>query len=321
MINVIDAHVHWFFRGSLPAEWYRRAAFRWAFSKAPPADPRQIDIEGGLADEDGQMLVNTLKVAGVDRAVCMSLDFGPEFHSESPTPDDVHARFAALHESSGNLIWPVGAVDPRREDAVAIVRRCVAEYRLCGLKLYPPSGYSLADSRTLDVIGACAELALPIVIHSALSGFPHPSGHLASPMLLTEAQSKYPEATFVLAHAGWPTWIEEALIVAESHPHTYLEFSAWHRIARRDPDWFVRFVLRARDRVGSHRLLFGSDHVGGRRFSGARAHVRPWLDFWRDLPAHAARLGATFDQSDLNLVLGLNASRVFGTTATGRGEG
>jgi hypothetical protein len=58
-------------------------------------------------------------------------------------------------------------------------------------------------------------------------------------------------------------------------------------------------------------MLFASDHLGGRRFSGKRSTLSQWVEFVRDLPARAERLGLSIGQDEIELIIGENAKRVF----------
>lgn len=74
--EIVDAHIHIFKRGCLPEKWFRIGAERWAGSKWPTPSTESIDIEGGLVDDDVEMLLPTLDAAGVSKAVCLTLDWG-----------------------------------------------------------------------------------------------------------------------------------------------------------------------------------------------------------------------------------------------------
>lgn len=306
----VDAHVHVFDRGFLPAGWFDLTRRRWAHRTHPPKDASSLDIEGGLCDPGGSLLLADMEAAEVDAAICLTLDWELGLGAPDVPLAEVHARYGQLQRDSGGRVRPIAGVDPRRPDALDLLTEALDVHGLGGLKLYPPRGYLPGDAATLPLIGACVERDLPVVIHTAFVGWPH-RGARANPLHVGDAQVEFPDATFVLAHSGHPLWFEETLQVTTSHPSTYAELSNWNELLHEDPDAYVRLVCRARDVVGAHRIIFGSDQLGGRRFSGSRSPMRSSVAFVRDLPAHAEKLGLSFTSDELELFLDGNARRAF----------
>ena len=76
-------------------------------------------------------------------------------------------------------------------------------------------------------------------------------------------------------------------------------------MAYTDPDGLVQVLERARDAVGAHRLLFGSDHTPGPRYSGSRSMLPAMISFMRELPSRSA-----FTATEVDLMLGGNAARI-----------
>ena len=70
--------------------------------------------------------------------------------------------------------------------------------------------------------------------------------------------------------------------------------------------------------VGAHRILLGSDHFSGPRFSGERSRLPHWVAFLRDLPRTGARYGVAFSDEEMALILGGNAQRILNLPAVAR---
>lgn len=311
---IVDAHVHLFDRGFLPPAWYRWVGERWGASKWPNRDPQLLDVEDGIVDAQGELLMAELDRAGIDRCICHTLDWGVALgEADVPIPQ-VHRYYSDLSVATRGRFVPVAGVDPRRPDAVVILQQAVEELRLSGLKLYPPCGFAVSDEICFPLYEKCIALEIPVVIHTALIGFPH-IGSYANPVGIAEVQFRYPELTLVLAHSGFPVWADEAMIVAAAHPRTYLEISNWNELIDENDHSLARMLLRMRDAVGAHRMLFGSDHLGGRRFSGPRSKLAEWIHFVEELPETARQLGRSIGQDEIDLILGRNAERVFGLAA------
>jgi predicted TIM-barrel fold metal-dependent hydrolase len=308
--RVVDAHVHLFGRGDLPREWYRLGGERWAGKKWPTPDPGAIDIEGGLVDDDGTLLMAELERGGADACVAMGLDWGVEFDDPAIDPARVHARFAEMSARHPNRFYGIAGVDPRRPNAVELLTEAVDRYGLKGLKLYPPCGYFPSDPACYPLYERCLELDVPVVIHTAYVGWPHVA-RFANPIAIGDVQLRHPDLSIVFAHSGHELWLDEAVLTASDHPRSYLELSNWNWNLAGNHEELVRVLVRMRDAVGPHRMLFATDHLGGRRFSGGRSQIGDWIAFVRELPERAGRLGLQVSEEEVELILGANAERVF----------
>jgi uncharacterized protein len=308
--DVIDAHVHLFGKGNLPAQWYQHVKERWAASTWPNRDPEALDAEGGIVDPDGSLLMEELDRAGIATAICMGLDWGVEFDDPAVDIASIHAHFGEVQRNFPGRFYAIAGVDPRRPNAVELLEEAIGEHGLKGLKLYPPSGYYPSDEVCEPLLAKCVELGVPVVIHTAYVGWPHVARY-ANPLWIGDVQLKFKDLKIVFAHSGHEVWAEEAMLTASDHPGSYLELSNWNWNLAGDHDELARMLLRMRDHVGAHKMLFASDHLGGRRFSGKRSTLAQWVDFVRDLPQRAEKLGLSISEEEIELILGENAKRVF----------
>jgi hypothetical protein len=202
----------------------------------------------------------------------------------------------------------------------SVAAKTVLAYRT-GLSVFPSVSEQDADAARARgdekplrdwlirrVLGWCAELGLPIQVHS---GFGDSDLRLATarPSGLQELLHT-PEgsaATVVLIHSAFP-WHEEAAYLACVHPRLYLEMSL-HAIF--SPATTADRLLRILDLVPPAKLLAGSD-----------GHVTPelqWLGLRTTLDAWdvvGARLAGTVSDGWLDDVrraaLSGNAERVYG---------
>lgn len=251
-----------------------------------------------------------MRQAGVGAVVCLALDWEIGLGASDVPLGDVHAYYGRLQQEHPGRFFAVAAVDPRRSDAAALLASAFDDHGLIGLKLYPPRGYQPGDDVCVPLLEACAARDRPVVVHTAYVGWPH-QGHLANPLAVGAAQVRFPDLTYILAHSGHPLWLEECLQVTTAHPTTFAEFSNWNELIDEAPDEYVRLLCRARDVVGPHRLIFGSDQLGGPRFTGTRSRMRPTVEFVNDLPGQARKLGLEFGDEDLRLFLDDNARRAY----------
>lgn len=251
--------------------------------------------------------------AGVDAAICLTLDWGWALgDTTGASPEEMMQHYSELQRKYEGRFHAIANVDPRRPGAVETYERAIKEWRLKGLKVYPPVGLYPYDEAYFPFYEKSLEFGVPVYIHTAMEpSFPL-RPRFAYPLGVGDVQVRYPELTIILAHSGYPKWDEEAIEVARNHPDTYMELSNWNFTAKKDPGRVVRLISKMRDQMGAHRILFGSDHLGGPRFSGEKSILPEWVNFVRMLADIAPDYGCQFTQDEIDLIMGGNAQRLFG---------
>jgi predicted TIM-barrel fold metal-dependent hydrolase len=313
MSRTIDAHVHYFAEGYLPRKWYESVAAKWSSSRYPAIDRTADDVEAGLMDPGAELLLNEMQEAGVDAAVCLALDWGIHLGDAEVPISEVHRVYGEMQSKLPGKFYAVGGVDPRRPDALEIARAALEDDKLRGIKLYPPSGFFPGDDVCRPIYDLCSSLGKPVVFHTALIGYPHDAS-FANPLGVMKVQKDFPNLTIVLAHSGHPSWGEEAIEVAAAHPNTNLELSNWNHALHSEAgrEELVHVLAHMRNAVGAHRMLFGSDHLGGRRFSGGRSGMGTWRSFIADQVDSPAFGKRPLSSGEVDLILGGNAERIYG---------
>ncbi|HUF53776.1 MAG TPA: amidohydrolase family protein [Dehalococcoidia bacterium] len=311
---IVDSHVHLFDVGYFPPKWHDITAERWAKAALPNRNPEDVRgrIEGGLIDPDASLLIGELDRAGIDTGICLTLDWGWGIGDTSgASPEQMMRHYGDLQRSLDGRFLAIAGVDPRRPGSLELYERAIKEFGLRGLKIYPPTGFYPYDDFVMPFYEKSLELNVPVYIHTALYPTYPLRPRFSNPVGVTDVQAAFPELTIIMAHSGFPSWGDEAIAVAQQHPNTYLEISNWDEIAEHDPGRVIHFLAEMRDRVGALRMLFGSDHIGGSRFSGERSRLPFWASFIRALPEDAPKYGKEFSQNEVDLILGGNAQRIF----------
>lgn len=309
-VRVIDTHVHVLDRGFWPQEWFDWVALDWA-SRSPDREPAEIGgkIEAGLLDPTGERTVADMDAAGVETAVILPMDWGPGFAERTPI-EEVNTHAVTMAERYPGRFVPFVGVDPRRPQAAGVVAEYLGSGRARGLKLYPPAGFDPADPVVRPLYELCVEHHAPVLFHTG-EPLPNLSARYGNPILLQDVHAAFPELITWIGHAGAKLWWREALSVAARSINSYLELSVW--IWNDTPEdqqlAFVRQLAEARDRIGVDRLLFGSDHLAGPRIRGD-GFLSTVVDWYRRLPATAARIGIEFTDDEVERILAGNAARL-----------
>jgi predicted TIM-barrel fold metal-dependent hydrolase len=179
-------------------------------------------------------------------------------------------------------------IDP---EGPATLQKCVHEYGFKGLKLHrelplwPLNGLLAC----YPLFQKASELDVPVVIHSwhteegLLEIVPTPYVGPLPMLIASELGRRYPETTFILAHAGG-MWVK-AFQAAQPYPNVCFDVSGF------DPERGV--VEKAVEVLGAERVFFGSD-APGRNYASQLAKVQ-----YADISDRAKRL-----------ILGENAARL-----------
>lgn len=163
--------------------------------------------------------------------------------------------------------------------AVQELNRSITKLHLSGLKLHPVfQGFQANEKLVFPIIEEAIRLGVWIYIHS---GTPECS----LPLQIVELAQRYPEGKFIMGHMGGADFFLDVPDPCAKVPNIYLETSlTCHPV----------FVKEAVEKVGSDRVVFGSDS--------------PTSDMKTEIDKIKV-LG--LDKDDLNNVLWRNAKRIF----------
>ncbi|TCC50809.1 amidohydrolase [Kribbella capetownensis] len=166
--------------------------------------------------------------------------------------------------------------DPERE-----LERLAADERFVGIKVHPSlHKYPVTGARYAAVWAFAEETGCPVLSHSE-----HRSAYDA-PSLFEAVAAKYPRAPIILGHAGiTPAGVDEAIEAAARYESLWLEVCGSQMTGP--------LIQEMIDRVGSRRVLFGSDFPFiDQRMSLGRVVCAPLTDGQRQdvLSGNARRL-------------------------------
>jgi len=265
---IIDSHVHLFFEGSDPEEFFlgcSRAGVN-IFGKDKPMEERQDAQQlydqqlAILSDKDGSRLINEMDKAKVDKAIMLPLDFWlryPTTQHEGISIKEKNQIYGNVVETYPDRLKTHFGVDPRRKDAISLLNEAMKKWEPIGIKIHPTAGFYPDDPLCYPLYERAIEYGLPILIHSGQE--PAPMGvKWSHPMYIDTIAADFPEATIIIAHCGHGWW-RQALDFAIMKPNLYVDFSGWQILFNLNPDYFWRPLRMAIDTLGPWRVLFGTD--------------------------------------------------------------
>lgn len=140
------------------------------------------------------------------------------------------------------LYW----ANPKLGDPIPELRDFLDDPKFRGVKLHPlMDGFHPDDPMVWPIIELLIERDLPALIHCG-----HPIFSL--PWSIEELIERYEEAKIILGHMGHGNiiYIDASIKVAQRHPNVWLETSGMPMSLK---------ILEAVNKVGSNRVLYGSD--------------------------------------------------------------
>ncbi|MBB6637318.1 amidohydrolase family protein [Cohnella thailandensis] len=161
---------------------------------------------------------------------------------------DVHAKIAELTLKHPGRFYGIASLDPwiDEEPYVEELEMCVNELGFVAVKLHP-MGHNISplSDRCTKIYESARRLRIPIIVHTGL-GTP-----FSLPSLLIEPARKFPDVTFIVAHAGFAIYTDEAVVAAKACENLILE-----------PSWCQTYTIQKMiNAIGHQRLIMGSDHV------------------------------------------------------------
>ncbi|CAN5881227.1 hypothetical protein BH23ACT11_BH23ACT11_18910 [soil metagenome] len=135
-------------------------------------------------------LLGSMEANCIDKSVIAPVQ--PKAYRLGPENDAV----AATKDRYPDQLIGFGRVDPRQDDAIIELRRCVSGLGLKGLMLHPmEEGYRVNESYVPRLLAEAGSLGVPVVV---ASGYPWVSHALQ----VRSAAEQAPETTIIMTHGG-----------------------------------------------------------------------------------------------------------------------
>ncbi|MFM8867576.1 MAG: amidohydrolase family protein [Ilumatobacteraceae bacterium] len=315
-LRLIDAHLHVMDREWIPGG-VRTAWARQAMGRRFP-ERRLEDLEPKVmtkqSDPTAGLTVAAFDKCGVAGGMVPSVDWtlATPRQAGDLTVDEMLWHYDRLFKETNHRLAYCAGIDPRHPDARERAERMTKVEGCVGFKLYPAAGWSMDDPAHGWLPGFCEEREVPMVIHTAAMGGDPLVTPNSRPSALVGQMAKHPNATWVFAHAGFEAWWLEAIDLAWGWRSAYLEISLWQMCADRDYDEFRNRMKVMVQKLGTHRVIFGSDIIRGPGEDEDGSRLQRWIDQVVGLSESWNGGPPIVDEDDLRLIMADNASRVYG---------
>lgn len=301
---VIDVHQHWTPDPVNPVVT-NFIAYMYRCMKCPPIPLEKIEKEYCyLADDpNGERMVEHMDISGVDKSVVFCWD--REAYPEERIME-ANRKVGEIARRFPGRIIPFASVNPTRKNAPDLLKKCVEEYGLVGMKWHPDmDGFYPAAKENYELLKVMDDYKMTLVTHTG--AVPVPSKSLyAHPLLLDEILVDFKNINIIAAHCGWRWWPELAGIM-EWKPRIFGCLTEWQLMAVADYPKFCRTLRDMIDQMGVDRIMWGTDNPS---FTSLMS-TKEWIETIRNLPENAPE-GIVFTKEEADAILGGNAQKLFG---------
>jgi predicted TIM-barrel fold metal-dependent hydrolase len=256
-------------------------------------------------DPTGEKLLERMETAGIDFQVICGID-----NAASPllTVDLVQLQNRLVGEVAQKnpaKILGLAGVDPRRPQALDMLKQCFEEFGLKGLKYHCDYGFDPAGPESYKLLAYVEEQKGILLSHT---GPLHPPARprFADPMLLADIGVDFPSLRVIAAHMGQCNWRPFASL-ATMQPNLYGDLAMWSPYALGRFELFCRELRDLIDYAGLDKILFATDDP----IASCVVDTRQWIEVLRSLPDKAPP-GVRFSPSEVDAILGGNAARMLG---------
>ena len=151
----------------------------------------------------------------------------------------------------------------------------------------------LNDKIIAPILEVSQDHKLVVLMHT---GWPPPGTKrpvltYSNPVDMDDYYNTFPKVNFVIAHMGFP-FSDIAISLATQYPNIYLDISNLTYMA---PYRLKELLLQAKDTIGTHKILFGSD-----------GFIPEMIEIAIDFFKHVNYLS----KEDIDRILGLNAAKL-----------
>ena len=260
-LSIIDCHCHVASEEHTPMSFIEGSVANMVSALAAqgvPVTAKKLTamFMNKLQDPLGDALVAEMDAAGIKKSVLLIADFTYALKDCKLTIEESFYRHREVLLRHPGRFEVFGGIDPRwGQDGLALFERSLADFGFCGLKIYPPCGYSPSDPSLFPYYELCAHHRVPVLLHIGPTS-PVLDFSISNPFLLDEAARVFPAVNFILAH-GAVSFVEECIMMCRFRPNVHLDISGYQATLGYDPA--ATAVKKVVSAGINHKVLFGTD--------------------------------------------------------------
>jgi predicted TIM-barrel fold metal-dependent hydrolase len=170
---------------------------------------------------------------GIDKKVISVVDWGLGLGEPASSIRKIHHEILEICSRFPDRFTCFAGVDPRRDEAPALVEWAFDEMGALGLKLHPTTGWALSDESALHIVSLAADRRLPVLVHvgktlEVLSDFQ------SQPEALIQLARAFPQTSFIAGHSGFDRW-RSFTEPSDLPANLCFDISGWQELDAADP--------------------------------------------------------------------------------------
>jgi len=300
---IIDIHYHLMNKGGDPEKLFLSGAKLFAKALGTSSLEEIKKMLSTFWDPSGEKAIQFMDDAGIDKSTLLATDWGFGLGEPEVSIEDQNKICAQIAKRYPDRLIPFAGIDPRRKNAIELLKRCIEEWDMKGLKFHPDVGFFPDDKSLYPFYEKVSEFKIPILSHTGPM-FGCLKSKYTQPVYLDGILADFPEINIIAAHLGFCWWPEVATI-ASVKLNLYGCLTGWQLDAQQDYTKFCHTLRTIMNKMGPERILFGTDGP----FASPSFTTKDWIDAIKALPEKSPE-GITFTHEEVAGILGGNAQKL-----------
>ncbi len=258
------------------------------------------------SDVGGVKLIKWMDDAGIDFTCINRVD---NVDYEIMTEERVqmlNESIAIIANEHPDRLMAFAGIDPRRENALDMLKQCFEEWGMKGLKYHCDSGYDPNSPESIKLLKYLEKKGGILLTHTGPLGPPAKCKY-TEPVLLSETSNTVPNLKIIAAHMGSPPKWREWAALAAFYPNLYGDMAMWQAYAFGRYELFCRELRDLIDYAGLEKVMFASDGP----VYDIVIPTKKYIELIKNLPKDAPK-GIKFTQEEVDAILGNNAAKFLG---------
>ncbi|MFW9877666.1 MAG: amidohydrolase family protein [Candidatus Thorarchaeota archaeon] len=257
-------------------------------------------------DMTGKKLIKWMDDAGIDFTCINTVDnVGNEMMTEQ-IAQTLNKSIADVANKYSDRLMAFAGIDPRRENALEMLKQCFEEFEMKGLKYHCDSGYAPNSPESIKILKYLEQKGGILLTHTGPLGPPAICKY-TEPLLLSEVSNKLPNLKIIAAHMGSPPKWRDWAALAAFYPKLYGDMAMWQAYAFGKYELFCRELRDLIDYAGLEKVMFASDGP----VYDIVIPTKDYIQLIKNLPKNAPK-GIKFTEEEVEAILGNNAAKLLG---------
>ena len=300
---IIDIHYHLMNKGWDPEKLFLSAAKLFEKEFGVFSIEKIEEMLSSFWDPSGEKAIQFMDEAGIDKSTLLVTDWGLGLGEPEVSIEEQNKICAQIAKRYPDRLIPFAGIDPRRKNAIELLKRSIEEWGMKGLKFHPDVGFFPDDESFYPFYEKVSEYKIPILSHTGPM-FGSLKSKYAQPVYLDGILADFPEINIIAAHMGFCWWPEVAMI-AKAKPNLYGCLTGWQLDAQQDYTTFCRTLRTTMNKMSHERILFGTDGP----FVSPNFTTKDWIDAIKALPEKCPE-DIKFTNEEVKGILGGNAQKL-----------